>query len=159
MLGWLYSVTGQDVKAIAECKKAVELDPNSASYRAWYGAVLNKVGRYEIAVQELEQSVRRDPMAGTWVLRFLGSAYSSTGRHEEAIATLKKAIQKAPKDYLSRLTIIRAYIFAGRQEEAQAEAAEVLRLNPKFSLENYAKKMTGKDKERSLEAFRRAGLK
>jgi len=159
MLGWLYSLTGQDDKAIAECKKAVELDPNSASYRAWYGAVLNKVGRYEIAVQELEQSVRRDPMAGTWVLRFLGSAYSSTGRHEEAIATLKKAIQKAPKDYLSRLTIIRAYIFAGRQEEAQAEAAEVLRLNPKFSLENYAKKMTGKDKERSLEAFRRAGLK
>jgi adenylate cyclase len=159
MLGWLYSLTGQDDKAIAECKKAVELDPNSASYRAWYGAVLNKAGRYELAVQELEQAVRRDPMAGTWVLRFLGSAYSSTGRHEEAIATLKKAIQKAPKDYLSRLTIIRAYIFAGRQEEAQAEAAEVLRLNPKFSLENYAKRMTGKHKELSLEAFRRAGLK
>ena len=62
-------------------------------------------------------------------------------------------------DVYKRQTIIRAYIFAGRQEEAQAEAAEVLRLNPKFSLENYAKKMTGKDKERSLEAFRRAGLK
>ena len=25
-----------------------------------------------MAVQELEQAVRRDPMAGTWVLRFLG---------------------------------------------------------------------------------------
>jgi len=159
MLGYLHSLTGQDDRAIAECKKAVEFDPNSASYRAWYGAVLNKVGHYEAAVQELEQSVRRDPMAGTWVLRFLGSAYSSTGRHEEAIATLKKAIQKAPNDYLSRLLMTRAYIFAGRQEKAQAEAAEVLRLNPKFSLENYAKRMTGKDKARSLEAFRRAGLK
>jgi len=159
MLGWLYSLTRQDDKAIAECKKAVELDPNSASYRAWYGAVLNKVGQYELAVQELEQSVRRDPMAGTWVLRFLGSAYSLTTRHEEAIATLKKAIQKAPNDYLSRLLMTRAYIFAGRQEEAQAEAAEVLRLNPEFSLETYAKRMTAKDKERSLEAFRRAGLK
>lgn len=159
MLGWVYSLTGQGDKAIAECEKAVELNPNSATYRAWYGAVLNKVGRYEEAVQELEQAVRRDPMAGTWVLRFLGSAYSSTERHEEAVATLKKAIQKAPKDYLSRLLLTRAYIFAGRQEEAEAEAAEVLRINPKFSLEDEAKRMTGKDKERSLEAFRRAGLK
>jgi TolB-like protein/class 3 adenylate cyclase/Tfp pilus assembly protein PilF len=159
MLGWLYSLTGQHDKAIAECKKAVEFDPNSSLSRVWYGAVLLKVGRYEVAVQELEQAVRRDPMAGTWVLRFLGSAYSFTGRHDEAITTLNKAIQKAPNDYLSRLTITRAYIFAGRQEEAQAEAAEVLRLNPKFSLENYAKRTTGKDKERSLEAYRRAGLK
>jgi len=159
ILGWLYSLTGQYDKAIAECKKAVELDPNSSSARAWYGSVFYKVGRYEEAVQELEQAMRRDPMAGTWVLRSLGTAYSFTGRHDEAITTLKKAIQKAPNDYLARLIIIRAYIFAGRQEEAEAEAAEVLRLNPKFSLENYAKRMTGKDKERSLEALRRAGLK
>jgi adenylate cyclase len=158
-LGWLYSLKGQYDKALVETRKAVELDPNSSSHRAWYGTVLHKVGRHEEAVQELEQAVRRDPMAGTWVLRSLGSAYSFTGRHEEAITTLKRAIQKAPNDYLSRLLMTRAYIFAGRQEEAEAEAAEVLRLNPKFSLENYAKRMTGKDKERSLEAFRRAGLK
>jgi len=159
MLGWLYSLTGQIDKALAECKKAVELAPNSASARAWHGAVLEKAGQYDLAVQELEQAVRRDPMAGTWVLRSLGSAYSLTGRHDEAITTIKRAIQKAPNDYLSRLLMTRAYIFAGRQEEAEAEAAEVLRLNPKFSLENYAKRMSGKDKERSLEAFQRAGLK
>jgi tetratricopeptide (TPR) repeat protein len=159
MLGWLYSLAGQHDKAIAECKKGVEFDPNSSLSRAWYGAVLLKVARYELAVEELEQAVRRDPMAGTWVLRFLGSAYSFTGRHDEAITILSKAIQKAPNDYLSRLLMTRAYIFAGRQEEAEAEAAEVLRLNPKFSLENYAKRTTGKDKERSLEAYRRAGLK
>ena len=55
--------------------------------------------------------------------------------------------------------IIRADIFADRKEEAEAEAAEVLRLNPSFSLENYTKIHTGKDKERSLDAFRRAGVK
>jgi adenylate cyclase len=159
MLGWLYSIAGQNDKALAECKKAVELEPNSAAHRVWYGAVLYRLGRYEAAIQELEQAVWRDPMAGTWVLRFLGGAYSFAGQHDEAIATLKKAIQKAPNDYLSRLFIIRAYIFADRQEEAEAEAAEVLRLNPKFSLEDYAKTMTEKDRERSLEAYRRAGLK
>ncbi len=68
MLGNLYSLTGQNDKALAECKKAVELAPNSASTRAWYGIVLNRAGHYDLAVQELEQAVRRDPMAGTWVL-------------------------------------------------------------------------------------------
>jgi tetratricopeptide (TPR) repeat protein len=159
MLGWLYSLIGQIDKALTECKIAVDLAPNSASARTWYGAVLAKAGQYDMAVQELEQAVRRDPMAGTWVLRFLGGAYSSKGRHEEAISTLKRAIQKAPNDYLSRLLLTRAYIFAGRPDEAQAEAAEVLRLNPDFSLENYAKRYIAKDKDRTINAYRQAGLK
>jgi adenylate cyclase len=159
MLGWLYSLIGQIDKALTECKIAVDLAPNSASARTWYGAVLAKAGQYDMAVQELEQAVRRDPRAGTWVLRFLGGAYSLKGRHEEAISTLKRAILKAPNDYLSRLLITRAYIFAGRPDEAQAEAAEVLRLNPDFSLEKYAKRYIAKDKDRTINAFRQAGLK
>ena len=159
MLGWLYSLIGQIDKALTECKLAVDLAPNSASARTWYGAVLIKAGKYDLAVQELEQAARRDPMAGTWFLRYLGSAYSLKGRHEEAISTLKRAIQKAPKDYLSRLLLTRAYIFAGRPDEAQAEAAEVLRLNPDFSLEKYAKRSIAKDKDRTIEALRQAGHK
>jgi adenylate cyclase len=63
-------------------------------------------------------------------------------------------------DYHMRFTKDDNLISRGMAEEAEAEAAEVLRLNPKFSLENYyAKRMTGKDKERSIEALRRAGLK
>jgi TolB-like protein/class 3 adenylate cyclase/Tfp pilus assembly protein PilF len=159
MLGNLYSLIGQIDKALTECKLAVDLAPNSASALTWYGAVLIKAGQYDMAVEQLEQAGRRDPMAGTWFLRYLGSAYSLKGRHDEAISILKKAIQKAPKDYLSRLLLTRAYVFAGRPDEAQAEAAEVLRLNPKFSLEKYAKRYKGKDKDLTIDAFRQAGLK
>jgi adenylate cyclase len=159
ILGWLYSLIGQIDKALTECKIAVDLAPNSASARTWYGAVLTKAGQYDMAVQELEQALRRDPMAGTWVLRFLGSAYSLNDRHGDAISTLKKAIQKAPKDYLSRLLLTRAYVFAGRFEEAQAEAAEVLRINPDFSLEKHAKRFKAKDTELTIKALRQAGLK
>jgi len=159
MLGWLYSLIGQIDKALTECKLAVDLSPNSATARTWYGAVLIKDGQYEMAVQQLEQAGRRDPMAGTWFLRNLGNAYSLKGRHQEAISTLKKAIQKAPKDYLSRLLLTRAYIFAGRPDEAKVEAAEVLKLNPNFSLEKYAKTYNAKDKDRTIDALRQAGLK
>jgi len=53
------------------------------------------------------------------------------------------------------LTVI--YSMSGREEEARAEAAEVLRINPKFSLEKFRTKGAGKD--RFIGALRKAGLK
>lgn len=50
----------------------------------------------------------------------------------------------------------------GREKEARAEAEEVLRINPKFSLEGFARKILLKDqdqKDRMVEALRKAGLK
>jgi hypothetical protein len=55
------------------------------------------------------------------------------------------------------------YSRAGRDEEARVEAAEVMRINPKFSLEKYAKTVTYKnqeDVEQTISApLRKAGLK
>jgi hypothetical protein len=54
------------------------------------------------------------------------------------------------------------YSELGKEAEAQAEAAEVLRLNPKFSLEVHRQRMPIKDPavlERPLAALCKAGLK
>jgi Tfp pilus assembly protein PilF len=53
------------------------------------------------------------------------------------------------------------YIMMGRDEEARAEAAEVLQINPKFSVEWFAKTTTLKDRsvvDKSSDALRKAGL-
>jgi hypothetical protein len=50
----------------------------------------------------------------------------------------------------------------GREQEARAEGAEVLRLNPKFSVDSYAKILTFKDQsviDNFVDALRKAGLK
>ena len=50
----------------------------------------------------------------------------------------------------------------GREKEARAEAAEVLRINPKFSLDKFAVTIPYKDQARTdliLDALRKAGLK
>jgi len=162
MLGWLYSMARRYDKAVAECQQAVDLNPNSASAHSWYGMVLMSAGRYPESVLELEQAVRLDPFPSTWILRSLGRSYTLTGRYEEAIAALKKAIQKAPNDQISHLSLVLAYSFAGQREEAQAEAAEVLRINPKFSLESYIKRRAWKnqaEKDKAIEAYHQAGLK
>ena len=54
------------------------------------------------------------------------------------------------------------YSELGRKAEARAEAAEVLRLNPQFSLEVHRQREPVKDParlERHLAALRKAGLK
>jgi hypothetical protein len=50
---------------------------------------------------------------------------------------------------------------AGRNEDAQAEAQRVLQINPDFSLNQFAKRLTykyPKDKELIVRAAKKAGL-
>ena len=162
VLGFLYTIIRQHDKAIAECQQAVELNPNSATARTFYGLALNLMGRFEEAVHELEQGVRLDPFSSSFSLRSLALAYCNVGQSEEAIEICKKAIQKAPDDLIARIIFIQAYSLAGQQEEAQKEAAEVLRINPNFSLESYAKTLGYKNQaytDRVIATLRAAGLK
>ena len=161
VLGFIYSMVGQLEKATAECQQAVQLNPNSVLARTFNGLVLNKTGRFKEAVNELEQGLRLDPFATSLSLRSLGTAYCNDGRPEDAIAVCKKAIEKAPNDLLTRIVFIQAYSLAGKHGEAQKEAAEVLRINPKFTLKLYAKSLGYKNKsdtDRWITSLRKAGL-
>jgi len=53
-------------------------------------------------------------------------------------------------------------MLAGREDEARTQAAELLRIDPKFSLERFAKTLTYKNQteiDRYIGALRKAGLK
>jgi hypothetical protein len=51
------------------------------------------------------------------------------------------------------------YSMLVREEDARSEAAEVLRISPKFSVEKFEKGHQGKDKEKFIGALHKAGLK
>ena len=88
--------------------------------------------------------------------------YYLAGRPEEAIAPLKQYLTHYPDILGAHLTLAAVYSELGKEAEARAEAAEVLRLNPKFSLEVHKERAPIKDPtvlERHLEALRKAGLK
>jgi hypothetical protein len=60
------------------------------------------------------------------------------------------------------LGLAHIYVKLDRDKEAQAEAAEVLRIHPKFSLEHYAKTLPFKDQsvvDDTVVRLRKAGLK
>jgi len=84
------------------------------------------------------------------------------GRYEEAIAAFKSALTRNPALLPAHVNLAVIYSELGREEEARAEAAEVLRLNPKYSLEVWRQINPYKDPaevERVVAALRKAGLK
>jgi tetratricopeptide (TPR) repeat protein len=89
-------------------------------------------------------------------------AYRLTGQYKEAIETAKEALQHVPNNIFIYIQLAATYSMMGREEEAHTTTAEVLKINPKFSLEHYAGTIYLKnksDKDRTLEALRKAGLK
>ena len=88
-------------------------------------------------------------------------SYAYTGQYDEAVTWCEKAVHQEPNDLLARMMMTVVYSFSGRDEKARAEAAEVRRIQPKFSLEQFEKKLTYKreeDRDRVLGALREAGL-
>ena len=149
-------------RAIAEAERAIALDPNRADAYSMLGTVLHMVGRQQEAIMPLEKAIRINPMAPSIYFRRLGTAYRDIGRYEEAIVQLKKAINLSPDSLYPHIGLAATYSLAGRDEEARAEVSEVLRIQPKFSLERLAKTVPYKNKadtDRVIDALRKAGLK
>jgi tetratricopeptide (TPR) repeat protein len=66
--------------------------------------------------------------------RMRTEAYLAMGRYEDAIRALERSVSRFGNVITLHLDLIASYVELGRNEEAQAEAAEVTRLNPNFSL-------------------------
>ncbi len=106
--------------------------------------------------------MRLNPRPPVWYASYLATAYRLAGRTEEAITTFKGVTARTPKYLPPHLHLAAIYSELGREEEARAEVAEILTLNPNFSLEGVKQRWPFKDSallERYLAALRKAGLK
>ena len=165
MLGEVYTVLGENEKAIAEFERGLALDPNNAYGYMILGNTLTTEGRSQEAIPLLQKSMRLSPLSQTHAsmcLYRLGRAYRNMGQYDQALSALKKALDIRPNFFLIHMERAATYIHLGREEEARAAAAEVRRTNPRFSLEVMARFWAYKnpnDQERYVEALRQAGLK
>jgi tetratricopeptide (TPR) repeat protein len=161
LLGYAYSQKEQFEKAVSELEIARELYPNSAEINAGLGMVLVYAGRPIEAIPVCKKAMRLNPIPPSWYFDNLGDAYRDTEQYEKAILEYKKAIQQQPDNMFAHLSLAVCYVRLNRQEDAHVEAAEVLRINPKFSVDHYAKNIKVKDqdaKRRKIDDMRKLGL-
>ncbi|MCJ7784032.1 MAG: tetratricopeptide repeat protein, partial [Desulfobacterales bacterium] len=158
----LYICKRENDKAIAEAERAVALDPGGAFAHEWYAASLSSAGRSQEAIPIFQKAIRLNPVGNTGLYLNFGMALRMTGRFEEAVSAYKKALQRAPDNIPAHLGLTATYSMMGREKEARAEAEEVLRINPKYSVDSWAKTTALKDQseiDRIADALHKAGLK
>jgi len=162
LLSALYLAKREYDKAIAEGERGVALNPGGTTVLVNYASSLSAVGRPEEAIPLFQKAIRLNPFGPSYLYRNFAFALMNAGRFEEAVSAFKKAIQLAPDDIFAHTRLASTYSMMGREKEARAEAAEVLRINPKFSVDYVAKTLTYKDQsvnDRIVAALRKAGLK
>lgn len=97
-LGWAYSLMGRYEEAIAECEKAIDLDPDFGNPYNDIGAYLIEMGQYEEAIPWLEQAIlatRYESPQFPYVN--LGRANEQLGRAYDALAAYDQALDIAPR--------------------------------------------------------------
>ncbi len=161
-LGNVYIAKRDYEKAIAEGQCAVSVDPgNSTGYQIWAGALTLACRPIE-ALPLYHKLFRVNPNATSLAFMVFGHALRMAGRFEEAVSAFKKSIERAPNNNSSHIGLAATYIAMGREEEARAEAQEILKINPHFSLADMKKRSGFTDpseKDKMADALRKAGLK
>ena len=140
----IYYFQSHHEKAIAEGKKAVDLDPNSSRYLIGLADVLNYGAVPQEAIVYAKKAMRLEPYYPAWFLGdVLAVSYDQAGRYEEGPALGENLLQRALKgEYplekaYRRLAL--GYARLDRMEEARAYAAEFLKIDPNFSVGRWRK--------------------
>lgn len=152
-------------KAISEVEKIIALDPENADSYALLAAIYISMGRSKEANRNIEKAMKLNPGMPTRYLNTLATVYALSGRQTEAVATFKKVFDRNPSHgdaFKAHLNLVILYVELGQKDDARAEADEILKLAPNFSVEVWGQRNPNKDQaqiERRMAALRKAGLK
>jgi adenylate cyclase len=146
--------------AIAEFERAFALNPNFIDHR--FAIALIYVGEPARAIEVLEANMRLDPFASpNYSYGVMGMANYTLKHYDEAVRWLSECALRLPNLQVSHVWLASAYAQLGKLEEAKKEAAEVLRINPGFTIESWKRLAVNKDPkdaEHRLDGARKAGL-
>jgi adenylate cyclase len=147
--------------ALAESSRMMALDPNFAQGYAASGLGLTYAGRAAEALEPIAMAMRLDPHYPDMLLHFLAQANFSLGKYEIAAQQLVERIARNPGTDASRMFLASCYGHLGRAEEARAVWAELLKVNPDFSVMQRARVLPYKDPgdfQRIVDGLAKAGL-
>jgi adenylate cyclase len=159
LLGSVYVQSFKFDSAVAELRRAIELNPSDAgSYQDLADALLSigDVGG-GVAAAELAQHFNPNlPVSG---LNTLGVGYFLAGRSDEAERVLQRALARDPDFSFALAYLAAVYASLGRLDEAKASLARARELNPTFDLDGLVSGFRrAQDKEKLVQALKQAGF-
>jgi len=166
VLGNIQIVTYRATQGIAECERALALDPNLATAHAWIGlgkAYLGRPSETEGHVREALRLSPRDTFALRWML-FVGHSKLLLGADEEAAMWLGRGIETNRNYPLGHFLLAAALALLGNLDQAKAAVQGGLALDPRFTIRRYSTNLSSNDptylagRARTYEGMRIAGV-
>ncbi len=116
-LGFVLEREGLADEAAEMYRKAIKLDPGSASAQYNLGSSLARSGQYAEAESHLRKALKISPNTQTYT--GLGIVLSQLGRTDEAVASLQAAIKADPKNATARQKLAELQRSSVRADEAR----------------------------------------
>ena len=159
-LGIALAYRSDPEEAIAAFEKAIALNPNFTDWR--FAIPLMFSGQFARATEVAEAHMRVDPFYPPLVQIVTGFARYMLNQDEDALPLLRDGVLRAPNARFGRVVLAAAYVQLGRLDEARAQASEVLRIEPNYTLartERQLRRFSSREHaSRYFDDLRKAGL-
>ena len=147
-------------EAAAAARAGLAIDSTNADLHNVLASSHAAQGRYALAIESLETTVRLQPDYAMGFVN-LGGIYTKLGQYDRADTYLQRAVQLNPDNSPVRRRLGELYLSTGRYAEATRELLEALRLFPNDATLYYylGQSLAAEDRQDdALEAFQRATL-
>jgi adenylate cyclase len=159
-LGHVLTFEGQHEQSVAEFDKAIALNPNFTDWR--FCMALVRAGEPARAIQVVETHMRYDPFYVPSAPGSLGIARYMLKQYSKALPPLREFASRTPNVSQGHIWLAANLAQLGRLDEARAEAAEALRIDPEFTMDGTARRLAlfkhPEDAEHVFDGLRKAGL-
>jgi adenylate cyclase len=158
-LGNVLTWKGHHEASIAEFERAIALNPNYIDWR--FMATLVYAGEPTRAIEVGEAQMRVDPFYPPIASARLAFAHYFLKAYAEALPLLRECVSRAPNLRAGHTWLAASYAQLGQLDYARAEAAEVLRIDPNYTIHGTAPTSPFKhpeDAEHYFDGLRKAGL-
>lgn len=125
LMGTALIETREYPAAVAELKKAIDLNPDLPTLRTVYARALLGAGFHDGAVRELQRALAANPNDFEANLQ-LGALLRRDERHQESITYLRRAFELRPRDPAARFGLGAALLSRGQLDDARRLLEDVV---------------------------------
>ena len=149
-------------QAIAFGEKSIALSPSGAENYALLAITYSYTGQPERSIELIERkAMKLSPLYPGYFLWIQGRSHRLVGNYDRAVRAFTRHLKREPGSLLSTVELVTTYGEMDRITAARRVARDVLRIDPRFSRNAWARTMIYKDRaiaEREKKALRQAGL-
>lgn len=159
-LGHVLMYKHEHESCIAAFERAIALNPNYLDWR--FGLALVLAGDSKRAINVLKAYMRLNPFYPPVSCGLLGFAHFMLKEYSQALLIQRDFVSRAPTLRAGHVWLAATHARLGQLEQARERAAEVLRLQPNYSIAGTARRILAfkspKDDKHFFDGLRKAGL-